>query len=93
MKKLIFTLTAVAMATTSCLGSDTSKLNVGECVRVTAADYAFGGDVHDAECIEISLLNDVYRVHAVGSESSVDQQCPILGLVIVDGDDAACLVK
>lgn len=81
------------IALAGCTQSDTGGLTVGECVRVEAVDFTFGGDVRDASCSDISILNDVYRVAAVGSESEMDRTCGAFDLIIVDGDDAACLTK
>lgn len=91
MNKLMLAAVSAALITGAC-ASDTAKLSVGQCVEVDSS-FTFGGNVDTVSCSEVGLLNSIYRVQAVGSESEVDVQCPIFGLIIVDGDDAACLVK
>ena len=74
-------------------GSDTSNLEVGECVHVEAADFAIGGDVDSASCDDVGVLSDNYRVVDTGSESEMESVCAPPDLIIVDGDDAACLTQ
>lgn len=69
--------------------SDTGNLSVGDCVNVEG--FTIGGDVEDVSCDEVRIGTNNYRVEAVGSESEMDAECDPSNLVIVDGDDAACL--
>jgi len=70
--------------------SDTSKLEVGDCVKVEAG-FTLSGDAEAIACDEVQLFTDNYRVTAVGSESEMDASCQPPDLIIVDGDNAACL--
>lgn len=82
--------TAVAMLS-SCGESDVERLSVGDCVEFDSVDFTFGGDISTVSCDELRLGSPVYRVLDVGTESEMDQRCGGFNLVIVDGDDAACL--
>lgn len=88
----LITVAALLVGLGAC-STPTGNLEVGDCVRFDPTDFTFGGDLGSASCNESTILNDVWRVSAVGSETDVDRACPILGFVIIDGDDAACLVK
>ncbi len=84
---------ALAAAALSACSSDTAGLSVGDCVHVEAADFTIEGDVGSVSCNEVEFLSDNYRVVSVGSESEMDADCFPPDLVIVDGDDAACLTQ
>lgn len=84
---------ALAAAALSACSSDTAGLSVGDCVHVEAADFTIGGDVGSVSCDEVEFLRDNYRVVSVGSESEMEADCFPPDLVIVDGDDAACLTQ
>lgn len=84
---------ATVLIAGGCGQTETGQLTAGTCIRVDSLDFTFGGDVEGADCSEISFLNDVYRVANVGTEAEVEGSCGFGDLVIVDGDDAACLTK
>ena len=82
---------AFAVTLLGACSSDTAALEVGDCVHVEAGDFTIGGDTDSVPCSEVEFLSDNYRVVAVGSESEMDAACSVPDLIIVDGDDAACL--
>ncbi len=72
--------------------SDTEQLEVGDCVQVEL-DYTVLGNVDHVECDEVSLFSDNYRVAAVGAQAEIDPICGFPNLMIIDGEDAACLTQ
>ena len=90
---LVIVVFALGVSLLGACSSDTGKLEVGECVHVESGDFTIGGDVDSVPCEEVEILSDNYEVIATGSESEMDEECPPTDLIIVDGDDAACLTQ